>query len=236
VKSGEFAAIHVDLIARGGAVDAIPILKEQFERVQDPLLKAKIAAALVRMGDKDKTYRDFLVKQATPALESDAPDFKSYDSQGKAVRAPSPEFEAWAKTNGASPESAVEDSLYILPARIAILLWSGDRRAIPLLRQGLLSPNHIIQIMAALGLAEIGDKDSIPFIIDACKKARPIPRAQWRKLWSISMTLAHRTLPTSLFPRTSPKSFATGGLRVEGRSAIHSSRVRRRLHNLSAHA
>jgi hypothetical protein len=67
VKSGEFGGAHVDLITRAGAVEAIPVLKEQFVRVQDPLLKAKIAAALVRLGDKDDTYWDFLVKLATPA-------------------------------------------------------------------------------------------------------------------------------------------------------------------------
>jgi hypothetical protein len=56
VKSGDFLAIHVDLITWAGAVEAIPSLKEQFVRVQDPLLKAKVAAALVRLGDKDDTY------------------------------------------------------------------------------------------------------------------------------------------------------------------------------------
>jgi hypothetical protein len=95
VKSGEFAAVHVDMIATAHAVEAIPILKQQFVRVKDdPLLKAKIAAALVRLGDKDHTYWDFLAKVATPALQSDAPEFMSYDSQGKAIPAPSPEFVA----------------------------------------------------------------------------------------------------------------------------------------------
>jgi hypothetical protein len=178
VKSGEFAAVHVDLIARANAAEAIPLLEEQFGRVQDPLLKAKIAAAVVRMkGDKDNTYWDFLVKQATPVLESDAPDFKGYDSQGKAVSAPSPEFAAWAKKNGVSPDSAAEESIYFLPGRVLLLGWSRDRRAIPMLRQGLSSPNHMVQIMAALGLAEIGDKASIHSIIDACKKAPADPAA-----------------------------------------------------------
>jgi hypothetical protein len=178
VKSGKFAAVHVDLIARANAVEAIPALKEQFERVQNPLLKTKIAAALVRMkGDKDNAHWDFLVKQAMPVLESDAPDFKGYDSQGKAVSSPSPEFQAWAKTHNVSPDSAAEDSIYMLPGRVLLLGWSRDRRAIPLLRQGLSSPNHMVQIMAALGLVEIGDKDSIPLIIAACNKMPAEPAA-----------------------------------------------------------
>jgi PBS lyase HEAT-like repeat len=59
----------------------------------------------------------------------------------------------------------------MLPAGAGFLGWSREARAIPLLRLALLSPNHMIEIFAAKGLAEIGDKDSIPFIIDASKKA-----------------------------------------------------------------
>jgi hypothetical protein len=171
LKSGDFLAIHVDLITRAGAVEAIPDLKEQFLHVQDPLLKAKIAAALVRLGEKDDTYWDFLVKQATPALKSDAPDYMSYDSRGKTVPGPSPEFEAWLKAHNSPADSALEDSMYVLPGKVAFLGWSRDPRAIPILRQALSSPNHMIEVAAAMGLAEIGDQNSIPFIIAACKRA-----------------------------------------------------------------
>ena len=170
VKSGDFALVHVELIAEAGAVEAIPILKEQFARSQDPLTKAKIAAALVRLGDKDDTYWDYLVQLATPAIESDAPDFMSYDEQGKALHGPSPAFLAWTKTHNASPEAG-EDSLYWLPGKVLLLGETGDPRAVPLLRQALLSPNHLIEAAAARGLAEIQDKDSIPMIIEACRKA-----------------------------------------------------------------
>src|SRR4029077_3076408 len=37
VKSGEFAAVHVDMIARAGAVEAIPSLKQQFVHADDAL-------------------------------------------------------------------------------------------------------------------------------------------------------------------------------------------------------
>src|ERR1700693_423686 len=56
VKSGNFSGVHVDLIVRANAVEAIPILKEQFDHVEDQLTKVKIAAALVRLGDKDDKY------------------------------------------------------------------------------------------------------------------------------------------------------------------------------------
>jgi HEAT repeats len=171
VKSGEFALVHVDMIARADAVDAIPILKEQYVRAQDPFVKTKIAAALLRLGDKDDSYWDFLVKQGQLAWESDAPNFMAYDSHGKAIPGPSPEFAAWVKAHNLRPDSAAEDSMYMLPGNVLNLGWSRDSRAIPFLRRALSSPNYMVEIEAALGLAEIGDKDSIPFIIEACKKA-----------------------------------------------------------------
>jgi len=175
LRSGDFAAIHVDLIARAGAVQAIPILKDQFVRNQDELLRGKIAAALLKLGDKEDVYWDYLVKLATPALESDTPDFMSYDSAGKSRPGPSPEFAAWAKAHNVAPngpnDTAAEDSVYIFPGKVLLLAWSGDSRAVPLLRRALTSPDHMIEIAAAEGLAGMQDKESIPLIIEACKRA-----------------------------------------------------------------
>ena len=181
VKSGNFLAVDLDVIRRGGAVEAIPILKEQFVRVQEPLLKGKIASVLIRLGSDDDTYWDFLVRLAAPALGSDAPDFMSYDSQGRSVPGPSLEFSAWAKAHNVAANgpkgTTAEDSVYIFPAEVALLGTTRDPRAIPLLRRGLLSPNHMVEVMAANGLAEIQDKDSIPLIIEACKRA-PVEAAR----------------------------------------------------------
>jgi HEAT repeat protein len=175
VKSGNFVGVDVDTIGRGGAVEAIPILKEQFMRSQDPLVKATIARVLIRLGDKDEIYWDYLVKLAAPALKSDAPDFMNFDPQAKTGAGPSPEFIAWAKAHNVPPNgpegTAAEDAMYWFPGKVMLLGLTGDRRAIPLLRQALLSPNHMIEITAANGLAEIQDRDSIPFIIEACKRA-----------------------------------------------------------------
>jgi hypothetical protein len=171
VKSGEFAGVHVDMIARAGAVEAIPILKEQYGVAQDSFLKAKIAAALLRLGDKDDSYWGFLVKQSRLAWEGDAPNFMAYDSQGKAISGASPEFAAWVKAHNLRFDSAAEDSIYILPGNVMNLGWSRDPRAAPFLRRALSSPNFMVEIAAALGLAEIGDRDSTSLIIAACKKA-----------------------------------------------------------------
>lgn len=167
VKSGHFAGIHVDLIARGHAVEAIPILQEQYSHVEDPLLKAKIASALVKLGDKDETYWNFLVKLATDAVESNMPDLMAYDSQGKVVQSPSPEFIAWAEANSIKSE----EQLNLLRGAVGFLALTGDARAVPLLRRALSSSNYLIVNLASEGLAEIGDKESIPLIIEACKRA-----------------------------------------------------------------
>jgi hypothetical protein len=172
VKSGDFAPVDVETIASAGAVKAISTLKEQFARSYDWLAKAKLASAVVRLGgDQDDIYWEFLVKQATLAVESDAPDFMNFDSQAKDSAGPSPAFTAWANAHKLDAQEAGGNAMYRLPGRIMLLSSTGDRRAIPLLWQGLLSPNHQIEHVAALGLAELQDKDSIPFILQACKIA-----------------------------------------------------------------
>jgi hypothetical protein len=165
----------VEQLAHAKAVQAVPMLEAKFTHTKDVLDKAHVASALVRLGDTNDIYWDFLVKQVTPAVESDAPDFMNFDPQAKTGAGPSPEFIAWAKAHKVPPNgpdgTAAEDAMYWFPGRVMLLGLTGDRRAIPLLRQALLSPNHMIEIAAADSLAEIQDKDSIPLIIEACKRA-----------------------------------------------------------------
>jgi hypothetical protein len=166
---------YVEQISQAGAVQAVPMLEKKFSRTSDPLDKGKIAQVLIKLGDKDDTYWNYLVKLVAPALESDAPDFMNFDPQAKSSAGPAPAFVAWANAHNVpanGPDgNAAENSVYNFPGRVLLLGGTGDRRAIPLLRQALSSPNHMIEIEAAKGLAEIQDKDSISFIIDACNKA-----------------------------------------------------------------
>jgi len=173
VKSGQFGAIHVDLITRGNAIEAVPLLKDQFERVNDPLLKAKIASALVRLGDKDSRYWDHIEKLASIAVDSDIPDPVSYDAAGKALPQLSLEFVAWQRAHNIASDEQIDLPLWA----VGLLGWSRDPRAVPLLRRGLLAPYFQTEIMSALGLAEIGNNDSIPLIIAACKRAPAEPAA-----------------------------------------------------------
>ena len=178
LKSGDFTLVDVDIIARANAIEAVPVLKEKFHRIDDQMDKAKLAAALVRLrNDDDDTYWNFLVDFAKPALESDMPDYNEYDQQGKAISGPSPEFQVWAKARNLPPDAPVDPSIGVAFGGIFHLGWTRDERAVPLLKKALLSRNRKVEIMGAMGLAEIGDKQAIPFIIEACKRAPAEPAA-----------------------------------------------------------
>ena len=168
VKSGDFSTGHVEMIAMAGAVQAIPILEVQYSRANDSLNKGELASALVRLGDKDNTYWDFLVENATSGLQTDAPPPLRRDSQPR----PSQDFIDWAKAHNTTTDEALS-SLYNSALALSFVAKSGDPRALPLLRRGLSSPYFITQAFAAEGLARLQDKESIPLIIDACKKALP---------------------------------------------------------------
>jgi hypothetical protein len=178
VKSGDFFGVDVEMIVEFHAVEAVPALEEQFVRTQDPPPgqiappeKEHIASALVRLGDKDPVYWDFLMKSATAVVASDVPDPFVYDAQGKISSETSPELAAWASAHNLSLTDAGMEALFKIPSSVTYIAMTGDPRATPLLRQALLARNFMIVNQAALGLAQIGDKSSIPLIIAACQRA-----------------------------------------------------------------
>ena len=172
VNRGNYAYVQ-QITKLAGNEKAIPILEHLFANSEDVDTKAWIASELVKLGDKDNIYCDLLVKQAREVIESDIPSPITFDADGKAVPGQlSPEFTAWAKAHNLSPEKqaiAAQDA--VLPIKIGLLAKTGDARAIPLLRRGLLSPNYFIENAAAMGLVMLKDRDSIPLIVEACKRA-----------------------------------------------------------------
>lgn len=175
MKSGVFTGAQIDLIADSASVQVIPDLKKQFAAQQDQLDKAKLAAAIVKLGDKDDAYWLFLVDLAKPALENDAPDFLNHDTGGKDLPGLSPEFVAWTKSHKLeySPTlgSLEMDAVYLYPSEIMLLASAHDQRAVPLLRRALRSNNYLVKAAAAEGLAALQNKDAIPLIVAECKKA-----------------------------------------------------------------
>ena len=172
-KDDAESMLYVEKLGHAGATQAIPVLEDKFSRATDPDDAAKIAQVLVKLGDTKDPYWNLLVKRATEAIESDVPDFLNYDAQGKSKPGPSPQFISWAATHNVSANGSVEaqQAVYDFSGRVLLLGATDDPRAIPLLREGLSSPNHLIEAAAAQALAEVGDKESIPLIVAACQKA-----------------------------------------------------------------
>src|SRR5579875_950092 len=77
LKQGDFSHADIVQIADAGAVQAIPDLERQFTLTQDETSKYSIASALVRLGDKDPQWWDFLTQGAAAAIASDAPERQS---------------------------------------------------------------------------------------------------------------------------------------------------------------
>lgn len=95
LQRGEVYPADLNGLARAGAKHAMPAMKEQFAILKDDLLRQAIASALVRLGEKDSAYWDFLAANAKTAVEDDAPSPFLLDSNGKIIRGRgqySPEF------------------------------------------------------------------------------------------------------------------------------------------------
>jgi hypothetical protein len=172
VKQDKFSLADVGVIAEAHAVQAIPILKEQFVQKHDAQAKGALASALVTLGDKEEVYWDFLAQQATEAIENDIPFPREFDSEGKIVKDHfSPAFLQWAKDHGISPGDAGQIVGYELPGKLMLLATAGDPRGVHLLQRALMSRNYILAVIASKGLAKLQDKDSIPMIVEAAQKA-----------------------------------------------------------------
>ena len=171
LNSGEVSPYGLHLIGNANAKQAIPALEKQFPLAEYALDKAQIAQVLVKLKDPTETYWNYLVNLITPVLDSTAPSPLATNAQGKEVQGVSPAFEAWVDNNKLNPPTELENATYIYPAYILLLGQTDDQRAIPLLRRALSSPNHLLAISAAQGLAELQDEDGVPLIIDAAKRA-----------------------------------------------------------------
>jgi HEAT repeat protein len=120
----------------------------------------------VDLGDKGNAYWDFLVQQAKLAIESDAPSSWCYSSTNCTRHAA---YVAWAKAHNAPEDCKAEMELnWLLEERVQLVF--GDPRGISLLREALKSPNINVVSTGADGLTRALDKDSIPLIVEACKR------------------------------------------------------------------
>src|SRR5260370_39289585 len=101
--------------------------------------------------------------------------------------------------------------MYLAPGPVGLLALTGDPRAVPLLRRALWSPNYMIEIMGAMGLAKIQDKESIPWIIEACRRAPAEAAAVIAESLIYFDDLKHNVRSTNIFRRTPLKYILTPG-------------------------
>jgi HEAT repeats len=170
VEKGDFGLVDVEIIARRHAVQAIPSLENQFEQSKDLTAKAKIANALVRLGQHDGPYWEFLANRANTVLVNDPPTPVDYDVNGTAISDQlSKKLVEWANKHQLSVQDAWRYTMIDASEAIMNLGSSDDKRAIPILRSALGSQDDFIKIAAAQGLAQLQDTESIPEIIKACE-------------------------------------------------------------------
>ena len=155
--------VYVSQAAGTHPAETVAILKQNFANTEDERAKADIASVLIGLGDKEDIYWDFLLRQVTSVLESEASSAVKNDSLGKPIDEPASE-EAWAKQSA---------NFSIVQTFVETVAETRDPRGVRLLRRALSSPDSETQNLAAYGLARAQDKDSIPLIIDVCKRARP---------------------------------------------------------------
>ena len=173
LNSGKYGPTDLETIANAQNADAVPVLEREFEKKGEGTDRGKLANVLVRLGHKEGAYWNFLVKQATAAVSTDAPSILNVDKDGKSLDNPSPSFVAWAAERHIPLEQAVEDQAFTYPGAIIDIATTGDPRAIPILRKAMYSTNPLIQTQAATGLAYLNDRDSIELIVAACSRANP---------------------------------------------------------------
>jgi hypothetical protein len=150
---------------------AIPALEAAFVKQKETLTRLMIAAALVKLGDGDKAYWEYLVAAASAALSNTMPFPVVYDEKGESVRGKyNDEFLAWCERSKVSPDSAAATAMIELPVPILTLAASHDARGYDLFARGLTSNNHLIVIASAQGLARLQDKRAIPLLIEAGRR------------------------------------------------------------------
>ena len=157
-------------IAEAKAGQLVSVLEERFVHSQNADIKARVAKALVDLGDTGQAYWDFIEQQAKLAIESDAPSSWCYSSTNCTGHSA---YVAWARAHNAPKDSQAEMELnWLLEERVQRLF--GDPRGISLLREALKSPNNNVVWAGADGLTRAHDKDSIPLIVEACKRFRDV--------------------------------------------------------------
>ncbi len=153
---------------------AIPALRNAFETQTQPLTREFIAAALVRLGEADQKYFDYVAGRAREAVNSDLP----YSSRSVTAAAAwdggdfegPEEVRSWAQAHNVPIVQAVWNATVEIPGAVQALSVARDRRSVPILLEALRSPNSLVVQEAAFGLARMHETRAIDPIIAICQR------------------------------------------------------------------
>jgi HEAT repeat protein len=146
----------------------IPALKAAFQSRTEKGAKQRIAATLLRLGERAGPYFDFLAGYATEAIEDRTPSFIKYDSSGHSVRGQfSAAFENWCAQNAKDMRAVAAIQIHDYPEDLLMLAQADDPRARDLFRRGLESPNELVVAFSVQGLGRLQDIAALPLIAKA---------------------------------------------------------------------
>lgn len=153
---------------------AIPALRNAFETQTQPLTRQFIAAALVRLGETDQKYFDYVAGRAREAVNSAIP-FSSRSVTALAASdsgdfEESEEVRSWAHAHNVPIVQAVWNATVEIPGAVQALAVARDRRSVPILLEALQSPNFLVVQEAAFGLARMHETSAIDPIIASCQR------------------------------------------------------------------
>ncbi len=160
----------------------IPALRQAFDLQRKPLTRQFIAAALVRLGDTDPNYFEFVGAAAVDAAKSDIP--YPYDLAARAavdtadtidLRGQN-EIQVWAQAHNVPVLDVIQRATIDVPGAVEALALTRDRRSVPILLEALQSSNPLVVREAALGLARMHEATAIGPIIVACPRLDPAER------------------------------------------------------------
>lgn len=170
IDSGALTTSDIDIVRETRTVTAIPGLRKIFAKSDAPsLLNDTLVTSLVRLGDADFRYWQYLQKREESISSVQAPSLSRYDSDGKHAGVNS-EFLAWAKSKNMTYDEAYEKHMQDY-GFLMLLGETRDQRSVPLLRRQLASRDYDFTLLAAMGLAKLHDEASVPQILAVCRSA-----------------------------------------------------------------
>ena len=149
----------------------LPALRSAFDSSTDKHDKQLLAVTLIHLGDRSDVYFNFLADFAKEAVNDRAPNFESYDQQGRPIRGQfSAEYLNWCAANGKDPKALAGVLFGAFPEDVHQLARALDPRALGIFRAGLESPNLSVVTNCVQGLGRLNDTASIAMIAKAAQR------------------------------------------------------------------